>query len=1109
MAEAKDFIVTTALTPNCHMDYYKQNEPNREVLMKRSPTKGLAPLTFGIDLGGASAALAVVDSENQCIRALHVRTFDRAEVAKTGESLNLTRRENRLARRRLRRRAHRLQRLRRLMCNQGVVSARDFSQQTTHCDTWQLRADGLSRCLEPLEWARVLLHLIKHRGFQSNRKSDRNDEEGGKMLAGVQGLRDKLQAGGFETVGQLIAQSSEFAIQKRNKGGDYSHTLSRDDVLVELRLLFERQTGFDNPHSDSAFAEQVETLLMERRPTMAGDTLLQMVGRCTLEPQEFRAPKACFTFEYFTWLCKLNNLKISENGRSHRLGNQSIASLARVPFDRSRLTWKQIRAREALSEHASFNLVRYGGKTKTDPEAQAAFTATAFHKLAKAYKQAGLEAQWEKDRENHGLLDTLAWGQTVFKEDAAAQEYFTAEGVSDAVIDAALNVSFSEFGNLSLLAMRKMIPYLEQGKRYDEAALMAEYHHSVKSSGIKGLLPKPNADDIRNPVVLRAVNQARRLINACVKEYGAPAAVHIELGRDLSRSFEERRDREKTIEENRKLREKDGAQYLECYGQEPNGQDLRKWRFYRQQQGKCAYCIRPIDESRLPEGNYLQVDHVLPYSRSFDDSLNNKVLVHCACNQDKGNQTPFEMFGSDESGDDWQEFAAWVESTKSLPRAKRERLLHREFGQEAASEFRDRHLNDTRYIARYLKTQIEQHLAFAPRADADEKAPRCVSINGQLTALLRGFWGLSKVRADGDLHHALDAAVVACASASMVQRIAHWSKKRELERFRGRLFDPDTGEVLDRQTLSEIELRFPKPWPHFRDELMARLGAQPEKALREIPGYREANGSVEPVRVARSPRKRSAGQAHQETVRAVPRHLQQEGVSRQSVTKTPLHKLTLKNLCNISGNEDPRNQALITILRERLEAAGGKGDKAFGPKQPPVHMPAGKSGEKGPVVRSVKLIDTQPSGLLVRGGVAANGSMLRVDVFHDGKKYYLVPLYASDLVAKELPIKASAQGKSISDWPVMGDKHAFLFSLYRGSYIRLSIKKGVISGYFNGMNISTASIEIRAHDRNPGFGKEGIKSGLGVATALDFELLHVDTLGRLFKVEQQPRQPLV
>ena len=47
-------------------------------------------------------------------------------------------------------------------------------------------------------------------------------------------------------------------------------------------------------------------------------------------------------------------------------------------------------------------------------------------------------------------------------------------GLTDDIIDSLLKVNFSKFGHLSYKAMKNILPYLEEGKKYDEACKL--YH---------------------------------------------------------------------------------------------------------------------------------------------------------------------------------------------------------------------------------------------------------------------------------------------------------------------------------------------------------------------------------------------------------------------------------------------------------------------------------------------------------------------------------------------------------------------------------------------------------------------------------------------------------
>ncbi|MGC8697430.1 MAG: type II CRISPR RNA-guided endonuclease Cas9, partial [Halothiobacillus sp.] len=715
-----------------------------------------------------------------------------------------------------------------------------------------------------------------------------------------------------------------------------------------------------------------------------------------------------------------------------------------------------------------------------------------------------LKTEWARDAINPERLDTLAFAQTAYKDDREARECLAQQGVEPAIIEAVLNVSFSDFVRLSLKALRKIIPHMEAGMRYDEAVLAAGYaHHSDlnQADSKTRRIPRISKEDFPNPVVYRALNQARKLVNAIIDEYGAPAAVHIELARDLSKPFDERRDIKKEQDKFRDNKEKNAVKYRELFGQAPKKDQLDKLRLYEEQDGKCAYSLDALDLQRLDEIGYVEIDHALPYSRSFDNGFNNKVLVLTCENRNKGNQTPFEYLGGAHDDPRWHRFETAVRSNKKIRQAKRDRLLRKDFGEKEAISFRERNLTDTRYIARAFKTLVEQHLQLATGLGAK----RCVVVSGQLTAFLRARWGLLKVRADGDLHHALDAAVVAACSHSMVKRLSDYSRRKELAEIRTQFVDPVTGEVADIAALRQLEANFPTPWPHFRHELMAWLNPNPALQLEHLPDYpKQYLSFAHPVRVSRAPLRRGTGQAHQETIRSAKQL--NEGLSS---VKTPLASLKLKDLENIVGFDDPRNEQLINAIRERLQQHGDDGKKAF---KDPLYKPS-KEGKTAPIVRSVNLATVQKSGLPIRGGIAANGDMLRVDIFTDGKKFYAVPLYVADSVKalENLPNRAVVAFKPEDEWTVMDEEkgYRFLFSLHPNDWVRVSFKtEAAKEGYFSGLDRSTGAISIWVHDRNQAVGKDGLMRGIGIKTALSVQKFHVDLLGRLYPAKAEARQAL-
>ncbi|MGC2518457.1 MAG: type II CRISPR RNA-guided endonuclease Cas9 [Burkholderiales bacterium] len=1090
--------------------------------------KAAGSLTIGLDIGIASVGWAVL-APNRIV-ALGVRAFDKAETDKEGDSLNLVRRMARLMRRRLRRRVWRLTKLARLLEREGLIeSAHMFqAQRPFHQSLWQLRVAGLDRQLDAEEWARVIYHLCKHRGFHwiSRAEEKQADEdvkgEGGKVKQGLAGTTKLMREKGYRSTAEMVLK--EFPDAQRNKQGDYSKALARTLLGEELALLFRRQRELGNSHAGTALealilgsGDRKSGLFWAQKPALAGADLLKMLGKCTFEKEEYRAPKASFTAERHVWLTRLNNLRIVVDGSTRALNEQERRIALPLPYQSGeKFTYKQLRTalvKGGIPESLKFAGLPYPSEKQKaedkakDPEASPIIKLPAWHELRLTLKKAGLETEWQGMAGaaldgRPELLDQIAWVLSVFKDDeeVAAELRKLPLPSAEKMVNALLDIRFDKFHALSLKALRRIVPHMEAALRYDEACEKAGYHHSqlfkVGEGAHKYLPPfysgrdkggrmvfSQDMDIPRNPVVLRALNQARKVVNALVRQYGAPAAVHIEMARDLSRPLDERRKVEKEQTEYRGRNDKDKALFAEHFGQPPKGLEFEKWRLYREQQGKCAYSITPIDIERLLEPGYVEVDHALPYSRSFDDSKNNKVLAHAKENRDKGNHTPYEYLGGTEDSPRWRQFVAFVESNKTYRLAKRSRLLRKDFGVKEAEEFRERNLNDTRYICRFFKNYVERYLQLAEGSDAR----RCVVVSGQLTSFLRTRWGLIKVRSDSDRHHALDAAVVAACSHGMVKRLSDYARRKELDQVREGFVDVETGEIVNPVMFQRLQQHFPDPWPHFRDELLARLNIDNPALLRidmeRLGTYpTEALDTMRPVFVSRAPKRRDGGALHQDTIRSA--NLLAQGLSYVSV---PLQKLKLADLDKIVGADDPRNAPLISLLRERLQAHEGDGKKAFSKL---VYKPSAP-GKQAPLVRTVKLASTQKGGVLVRGGVADQGEMLHVDVYRHGNNFLIEPAYA---ISEEKRINP----------PRIPQEAKFLFALTKNDYVKATLGDVTHEGYFV-MYESDGRMTLRAHDQ-PKPDKEYFRKGIAGASRI--EKFHVDVLGNLYPARPEPRRGL-
>lgn len=1081
---------------------------------------------LGLDIGIGSVGWAVLrnqpNGEPDRIQDLGVRIFDKAEQPKTGASLAAPRRDARSARRRLRRHRHRLERIRYLMEQRGIMPVADIQAMYAaggfQKSPYQLRAEALDRPLTKEEAVRVLIHLAQRRGYKSNSTAEaaKDEKETGKVKTAIEENRRCMAEHGYRTVGEMMYRDERFwqkhpdgtrYHQTRNKAEDYRFTVERAAIVDEVRQIFAAQRRLGTVWMDEDMETAYLSILESQRSFdegPGGDSpfsggIGERVGACTFEPDEKRAAKATYTFEYFKLLQDLNRMRLTGMGMPPEpLDDEQREVLKSAALRSASLSYGQIRKKLNLDDDVFFNDLYYGEKTKEEAEKRKWPQMQSYHKLRTALDKVGKGAIGTLTEEQLNAVATIL---TECKSDAKRIAALREAGIPPQFDEALLPLSFSKYGSLSVRAMQKLIPLLEEGLRYDEACTRVYGdHRGLRPEQRKNRLSLTDMEEITNPVVRRAVSQTIKVINAVVRTYGPPDVVRIELAREMSRTFDERRKMEKRQDDNRAANERAKDQIAEYKGDHATGLDIVKFKLYREQDGVCLYSGQNLDIARLFEPGYADVDHIIPYSRCFDDSYQNKVLVLASENRQKGNRLPYEYFGQDEAR--WHGYEVRVENLIHNYR-KRQKLLKRRLTEEESTGFIDRNLKDTQYITRAVYNLIRDHLAFA---ESNYRKKPVQAVNGAVTAMLRGRWGVQKIREDGDLHHCLDAAVIAATTPGLVQRLTAYNKHRETwERSPAGYVDPATGEMIELPQEARRD-PFPKPWERFRQELEARLDPidpRHQIDLLKLETY-ESDEEIKPVFVSRMPNHKVTGAAHAETIRSC------KGGDGFTVTKTPLTNLKLNKFGEIEGYYNPASDTLLyDALLARLKDFGGDGAKAFAQ---PFYKPK-KDGTPGPRVDKVKICEKATVGLPVRDGIAANGSMVRIDVFYvEDDGYYFVPIYVADTKKESLPNKAVVAYKAYSEWKEMKDEN-FIFSLYPGDLVRIQSRKGIKLNlakggtgekeivrqegmyYYRGSDISTGAISVSSHDRRYE------SRGIGVKTLQSIEKYQVDVLGNYYKVD--------
>lgn len=1082
--------------------------------------------SLGLDIGTSSVGWAVLDLDKERIHDLGVRIFERPEDPQNGDSLAKPRRDARSARRRLKRRRQRLNHLKQFFVDQNILTkdrveeVLDYKSDFNKLDVYGLRTKALTEELSSEELLKVLYQIAKRRGFKSNRKVvEESDKEGGRVTSALKTNEKFLADNNYTTVGEALSRDEKFALHKRNKRDDYTNSFARDDFLYELETIIKTQRNYALKNvPEPAINELIYGIddgqvtnvsaIMYQRPFMTKELIEKMVGKCTFEDGEKRAPKASYSFEVFRLASDLSHLVFIPRDASKRqakrenleirLSPEQIKQVIELAKSQKSLTYKKVRSTAGISEDYVPKDVR--GKKKDGDEfgEENAFGGLkAYNDIRSALKD--LPEDWAKI-DNESALNQIAYILTTQKADEGIRAELDVLPLSDKAKEAIVKIkptNFKAFGHLSIKALQKITPHILEGMTYDKACEAAGYDFKKQSASL---------EQITNPVVKRAITQTLKVVHAIERKYGKPYFIKVETARDLAKNFKDR----KAIENENKENQARNQSIIQTLNENdivtPTGHQIIKVKLYREQNGVCLYSGKPIDfETMLHDDNAYQVDHIVPFSRSNNDGMTNKVLVLTEENQKKGNQTLFEYFGADEKR--WKEFVARVESiyktrdVKTSDKAtnainykyngyamkKKQNLLLQDYKNDS---WNVRALNDTRYITRFIQNYLRQNVDFA---EGEEKQ-RVIAPNGTTTAYLRKRWGLAKDRAEDVLHHAKDAAVVAAIDQKIVMQANLYAKHHEIKALLAATktmeekTDKLTGEITDEDEFDKAQRRkaailvlsskhFPQPWDNFGKEVMKRTLntdiATLQNELRGLENYDdEFRLSIKPIFVSRMPRRKATAQAHKETIRS-PKVKDGD----QRTVRIPLNKLTLDTLEKSVLVESDR--VLFNQLKDLLDKTAtydkkGKRtdhpDKAFAESVYKNDKKIDKNGKKLSPVSTIKVYSTQPSGFYINNGKAFvnNGSMVRLDVYQKPNKkgkieHFFVPVYAHQVGKnKPTPTKILPAPKGFTD---VDETFTKVCSLYPNDYVMCKFSENrVEEGYYVMYGIAVGQMVLLPHE---------------------------------------------
>lgn len=791
--------------------------------------------------------------------------------------------------------------------------------------------------------------------------------------------------------GQTIGQYQWEIIRNNYHAGITNLVFYRQDYIAEFEKIWNTQAAFYPTILTPELKKAVKDEIFYQRPLKSQKGKISL---CELTTKEFGprvCPKSSPIFQDFRIWQRLNDLQVTNAECSFALTLDEKNSLYKELSFKEKLSKKDILTilygknakyydlnfKELIGNKTNVSILvaiqrtleEYGqddinfAKRRSDDieDILTVFKSDIgipFSFFTTDYTKAGQEFDKQPIMELWHLLYSYQGDNSKTGNDSLIEKLKIKFGFSHLAATFLASATFEEdYSNLSSRAMKKILPFMMEGKGYAEACEEAGFNHSKHSLTSEQLDSKPlldrmeeiKKDSLRNPVVEKILNQMVNVVNAVIEEYGQLDEVRIEMARSLKNNAERRANDLKRQSESERYNDQCRQEILSqkhIFGLDyVSHNDLVRYRLYKELESngfKTLYSNTYISPQDLFT-NRFDIEHIIPQSRLFDDSYSNKTLETRDVNREKSNDTAYDYMVKTYSEDEVKEYVAKVRKLcddKVISKAKRDNLLRT--ANEIPEEFLNRDLVASQYIARKAKEMLETIVR------------RVVPTTGSITDQLREDWGLINImreitwdkysaagltyyetNKDGQKipkikewskridhrHHAMDALTIAFTKESIIQYLNNLNARSD----RSSVIYAIEQKELERD--SHNHLRFREPVPNFRAEARRQL----EDVLVSIKSKNKVTTKNTNVTKTKDGDKRKVQetprhQLHNETVYGE-RHLivkDKKGNPKVETIYT-IRKAVDKDL-KIDKVMDP---VIQRILRKRLERFGGDAPKAF------------------------------------------------------------------------------------------------------------------------------------------------------------------------------------
>ncbi len=972
---------------------------------------------LGLDLGSASIGWAIIDENSTEVVSTNVDALHNDKIVAIGSRIiplnvdestqfakgqAITKNADRTARRTQRKGYDRYQ-LRRTMLLRKLSELGMYSGTTLKLDTlglWGLRAKAVTEQISLLELGRVLCHINQKRGYRTV-KSDFGDKKTGEYVSRVVGRYNELSSLGL-TVGQFIYNNLKADCAFRCKEMVYP----RDAYVEEYDAIMECQKRFyPEVLTEETISHIRNYIIFHQRPLKS---CKHLVARCQLEsvdesgnPRKY-APKVAPRTSPLFQVCKIweaiNNIRVKNK----------VDDELHITLEQKRAIFDFMNTHEKLKATDLKNILAIKSKEWLFSKAVGAGLQgnTTYCAIAKALEGCAKREELLKFelRAKDGVIVDAETGELSkvvcesCEQEPLYRLWHALYSISDidelrfvlrksfhieeeSVIEELCKIDFVKAGysNKSSRAIRKILPYLQNGIQYHEAKYRAGYNDTTltkeqnRARKLAERLMPIQKGELRQPVVEKILNQLVNLVNALMAEYGRFDEIRVELARELKQNQEERESATKAMNANQRANEVIAKRIQDEYGLTPTRARIQKYKMWEESDQLCMYCGATVNVKEFLLGSGVEVEHIIPRSIQFNDSFSNKVCACSKCNKEKNNRLAYEYMES--KGEEL--LSAYIERVndfaerKKISNTKRKNLLMK--SADLPKDFIDRQLRESQYIAKKAKEMLLSicHNVYAT--------------SGSITDFIRHIWGWDDVlhslnfkryqsvglteMVERDVngekiqverikewskrmdhrHHAVDALTIACTKQGYIQRINNLSSLEDVSL----CYEPDNEYTkAPRQRLTKLQ-RYIRMQPHFSTA--------------------EVSQAVDSIAVSFKGGKRAATTGKRYVYKGGKRRLVQTGIiiprgalSEESIygrihnIPTGKEEIVIKykiGSIDLKKAKDIVDKRIRDIVTERLTQYGGKPEKAFAE---PLHDHQGRE------IRSVRCYTGLNSTIPVR-----------------------------------------------------------------------------------------------------------------------------------------------